>query len=248
MGNVYTRHINHNFFKKWNSKMSYVLGYIVADGCIAISKDRKSHPFTLNITSADLKHLYLLKETLESEHKISKKSRKADNNGYQLQIRNHIITKDLMNLGIFPRKTYNLNPIKVPEKYFPDFIRGFFDGDGSVYIYKVNGVPQIKASFSNPSLPFIAKLNQDLCRKMGISMKTIHEDKNKRRKIPLYYIDFYIDDCEKFAEFMYRNNSSLFLLRKCKIFEKWKLIKRRHYIKQNYPSKVGWHLNQKVFT
>jgi len=154
--------------------MSYVLGYIVADGCIAISKDRKSHPFTLNITSADLEHLYLLKETLESEHKISKKSQKVDTNGYQLQIRNHIITQDLINLGILPRKTHNLNPIKVPEKYFADFVRGFFDGDGSVYIYNVNKVPQIKAGFVSSSLSFIAKFNEQLCENLSIPKKAIH--------------------------------------------------------------------------
>lgn len=62
--------------------MSYVLGYVVADGCIAISKDRKNHPFTLNITSADLEHLYLLKRILESEHRISRKSQKVDNSRY----------------------------------------------------------------------------------------------------------------------------------------------------------------------
>lgn len=28
--------------------------------------------------------------------------------------------------------------------------------------------------------------------------------------------------------------------------EKWKSVKRQHYIKQNYPSKIGWKLNQKV--
>ncbi len=226
--------------------MSYVLGYIVADGCIAISKDRKSHPFTLNITSVDLKHLYLLKETLESEHKISKKSRKADNNGYQLQIRNHIITKDLLNLGIQPRKTYNLYPIKVPDKYFPDFVRGFFDGDGSIYIYNVNKVPQIKAGFVSSSLPFITDFNQKLCKNLKISLKTIHKEEHKKGKIPLYTIYFYIDDCEKIAEFMYGNNPTLYLSRKRQVFEKWKSIKRRGYIKQNYPSKIGWHLNQRA--
>ena len=63
----------------------------------------------------------------------------------------------------------------------------------------------------------------------------------------MYSICFYIDDCEKLAGFMYRNNPTLCLFRKRQVFEKWKLIKRRHYIKQNYSSKIGWPLNQKVF-
>ncbi len=64
----------------------------------------------------------------------------------------------------------------------------------------------------------------------------------------LYDICLYIDDCEKLAKSMYRNNPTLYLSRKRKIFEKWKLMKRRHYIKQNYPSKIGWQLNKKIFT
>jgi len=41
----------------------------------------------------------------------------------------------LINLGVIPRKTYNLGEIKIPDEYFADFARGFFDGDGTVYIY-----------------------------------------------------------------------------------------------------------------
>jgi len=228
--------------------MAYVLGYITADGCIAVSKNRK-HPFTLNITSVEKKHLYRLRNALSSGHKISKKpGGKPKLFAYQLQIRNPIITKDLINLGIYPRKTYNLNPIKVPNNYFSDFVRGFFDGDGTVYIYRVNNVPQIKAGFVSSSLSFITKFNEQLCENLSIPKKAIHQTTNKRmrEKMIQYAICFYIDDCEKLAKFMYGNNPTLCLPRKQRVFEKWKLIKRRHYIKQNYPSKIGWHLNEKA--
>ncbi len=246
---IFKKRINQDFFKTWTSEMSYVLGYVTADGCIAASKDRKNNPLTFNITSAEKKHLYRLRNVLGSEHKIGKKSGGSSNIiAYQLQIRNPIITKDLINLGILPRKTYNLSPIKVPEKYFPDFVRGFFDGDGTVYIYNVNKIPQIKAGFVSSSLSFITKFDEQLCENLSIPKKTIHQTTDKRmgRKMTQYTIHFYIDDCEKLAEFMYRNVPTLYLPRKHRVFEKWKSIKRRHYIKQNYPSKVGWRLNQKI--
>jgi len=249
MGMIFKKYINQDFFKIWTSEMSYVLGYITADGCIGVSKDRKKHPFTLNITSVEKKHLYRLRKALKSEHKISRKpGGKPNFFAYQLQIRNPITTKDLINLGILPRKTYNLSPIKVPEKYFPDFVRGFFDGDGTVYIYNVNKVPQIKAGFVSPSLSFITKFDEQLCENLSIPKKTIHQTTDKRmgRKMTQYTICFYIDDCEKLAEFMYGNNPTLYLSRKRRVFKKWQSIKRRHYIKQNYPSKIGWRLNEKV--
>ena len=247
MGMIFTKHINQDFFKTWSSKMSYVLGYIVADGCIVVSKDRKNHPFTLNITSAEKENIERIRRAMNSEHKISKKPGGPGIIAYQLQIRNPIITKDLINLGIYPRKTYNLSPIKVPNKYFSDFVRGFFDGDGTVYIHNVNGVPQLKASFCSSSISFITEFNQNLCKNIETPLKTIHQAKEKRRNIPLYYVDFYIDDCEKLSQFIYKDNPTLYLPRKRQIFKKWKSIERRHYIKQNYPSKIGWQLNQKVF-
>ncbi len=249
MGMVFTKHINQDFFKTWSSKMSYVLGYIVADGCIVVSKDRKNHPFTLNITSAEKENIERIRRTMNSEHKISKKPGGPSIIAYQSQIRNPIITKDLINLGIYPRKTYNLDPIKVPNKYFSDFVRGFFDGDGTVYIHKVNNVSQIKAGFVSTSLSFITNLNQRLCKNLNITQKNIHKQvpTKEDQKLIKYDIVFYIDDCEKLSEFMYGNNPVLYLPRKRQIFEKWKSIKRRHYKKQNYPSKIGWQLNQKIF-
>jgi len=226
--------------------MAYVLGYIVADGCICVRKDRKKHPYSLNITSVDKEHLERIKKAFESGHKVSKKSGGSGAVAYQLQIPNPVICGDLMSLGVLPRKTYNLGSIQVPDDYFSDFVRGFFDGDGSVYIYTVNRVSQIKGNFASSSLSFIDDFNLKICKKLGIISKTIHEANNKRRILPFYYMHLYISDCEKLAEFMYGGNPELYLPRKRQVFEKWKTIERRHYIKQNYPSKIGWRLNEKV--
>ena len=234
--------------------MSYILGFIVADGCLGVKRIRKrdgGKQYALNITSKDRFHLENIKEVMASQQKICPKygSYTSKKDYYCIQIGHQEICKNLVKLGILPRKTYNLSSIKIPEKYFPDFVRGFFDGDGTVYIYNVNQTPQIKAAFISPSLNFITEFNRRLCTNLNIPIKTIHQGIPKRteRGMVLYSICFYVDDCEKLAEFMYGNNSSLYLPRKRRIFEKWKSIKRRHYIKQNYPSKIGWRLNEKVF-
>ena len=163
----------------------------------------------------------------------------------QIQICEKETCRDLMNLGILPRKARRLVEIKIPSKYFPDFARGFFDGDGTVYIYKVNNVFQIKAGFVCASRQFIERFNKQLCQKIGIPEKSVHRKFDERKKgIALYDICFYISDCEKLASLLYENNPALYLARKRRIFEKWKSINRRHYSRQNYPSKIGWHLNK----
>jgi len=233
--------------------MSYVLGFIVADGCIGVKRLRKdgTKQFCLSITSKDISLLKNIRKVMSAGQSIIlKQSGTKKGACYHLQIGYQEICNDLINLGIYPRKTYNLNPIKVPYKYFPDFVRGFFDGDGTVYIYKVNGVPQIKVGFISTSLSFLTELNKQLCRSLDIPIKSIHKTTDGRveKGMTQFTTHFYIDDCKRLYKFMYKN-ASIFLDRKYKIFKKWENMKsknRRHYIKKNYPSKIGWQLNQKV--
>ncbi len=238
--------INQDFFKTWSCEMSYVLGFVVADGCV-IKRKNGIDSYVFNITSKDKGILEKIKKALKSEHNIGIKYNSLGMLYSQMQICNREICKDLIKLGIEPRKTYNLKPIEVPKKYFSDFTRGFFDGDGSAYIYNVNNTPQIKSSFVCASLPFLEDFNKKLCKTLNISEKSIHENIDKTgKRIARYDIHFYIDDSEKLAEFMYDDNSTLHLDRKKEIFDRWKSIKRRHYKKENYPSKIGWKPNPKV--
>lgn len=163
-----------------------------------------------------------------------------------MQISNKEICLDLISRGIIPRKTWILKSIDTPDKFFADFTRGFFDGDGTVYIYNVNGTPQIKVGFVCASLEFITDFNQKLCRSLGIKEKSIHCIPAKENKISRYSTDFYIGDCQKIYDFMYGNNPELYLERKLKVFNDWQNTKRRHYIKKDYPSKIGWHLNNNL--
>ena len=45
MGGLFTKYINQDLFKTWTHEMSYVLGYITADGYITVSKNRKNPLF-----------------------------------------------------------------------------------------------------------------------------------------------------------------------------------------------------------
>jgi len=128
--------INNKFFKEWSSNMAYVLGFVVADGCVMKRKDRKDS-FIFNITTKDREHLENIQKAMCSKYQIGLKSGggSRERNISFVQITNKEICLDLINLGVIPRKTYNLGEIKIPDEYFADFARGFFDGDGTVYIY-----------------------------------------------------------------------------------------------------------------
>jgi len=224
--------------------MAYILGFVTADGNILKRKGRKNS-YVFNITSKDREHLKNIADNLGPNIKLGLKgngSSKIKNCSY-FQLCNRQMCLDLIDLGIVPRKTYSLVMPQIPEEYFADYVRGFFDGDGSVYIYSVNNTPQIKSEFVCCSQNFINEFNRRLCKYLNIPCKNIHvENLEDEVRLPLYSICFYVDDSKKLAELMYGSNPSLFLPRKRDLFEKWMTTKRRGYKKVDYPSKIGWQL------
>ena len=72
----------------------------------------------------------------QSEHKISIKirKRKEEKTSYRLQIGSKEMFNDLYALGMRQNKTKSLTVPNVPNKFFCHFIRGYFDGDGNVWV------------------------------------------------------------------------------------------------------------------
>lgn len=54
-------------------------------------------------------------------------------NQYRLLIFNKHMCDTLSNIGMTPNKSLNLNFPNIDPQLYPHFIRGYFDGDGSVY-------------------------------------------------------------------------------------------------------------------
>ena len=77
--------INKDFFKEWSSDMAYVLGFIVADGCV-IKRKNRIDSYVLNITSKDKSILLKIKKALNSDHILSIKFNSSRMPYNQLQI------------------------------------------------------------------------------------------------------------------------------------------------------------------
>ena len=117
--------------------MAYVLGFFAADGYITVNK-RGGQFWCIQIT--DKKLLEQIKKALKSEHKISVRPmrNKRESLLYRIQIGSIEMCNDLRNLGFSERKSRSLAVPNVPDKYFNDFVRGYFDGDGNVWIGRVH--------------------------------------------------------------------------------------------------------------
>ena len=104
--------------------MAYILGLILTDGCVSEGKK-------LTIASIDYDLLVLVKELMSSEHRIAKEHNK-NGSWYSLTIHSKAMVSDLYMLGIHPRKSLTCSLPYVPSEFIQDFVRGVFDGDGSV--------------------------------------------------------------------------------------------------------------------
>jgi len=139
---------NNDFFEIIDSEIkAYLLGYTVADGCVSIEpkkKNNKIYSYTkrlsFNVSINDKEIINLLQYYISPESKIKEfhNLKKATNRKKKLCLRfsSNKIVEDLIKLNIIPNKTYHSNFkfdfTKIPTKYHKDFIRGFFDGDGSI--------------------------------------------------------------------------------------------------------------------
>lgn len=113
---------------------AYWLGFLYADGNVSEYKN----DISVGLAEKDAEHLSKLKMFLQTNAPIKKKKKKHKNKtyiGYSLTVTSQQTKKDLIDKGCMPRKSMNLSfPDKkqVPKNLLPHFVRGYFDGDGSV--------------------------------------------------------------------------------------------------------------------
>ena len=114
---------------KWRSELAYVVGLIASDGCL--SKDG----LLIDLTSKDREQLYNYSKCLGINFKIGSKWNSVGNRILRIQFKNRIFYDFLLSVGLTPKKSLTIGKLAIPDKYFFDFLRGSFDGDGTFYSY-----------------------------------------------------------------------------------------------------------------
>lgn len=164
----------------------YVVGYIATDG--SLSKDGRH----VSITSKDHIHLENIKHELGITSKITRKARGAEREKKYsvLQIGGISNYHFLNSIGMHSRKTWNMGPLKINNKYFIDFFRGVIDGDGCIYSWKhrVNGHTQWSLRITGAAPKFIYWLKEEIEKRFSVRGK-IHIQ-NYKTKSTMYIIKF----------------------------------------------------------
>lgn len=124
------------YFYNINSKdKAYWLGFLYADGCVHAT----SNEISINIT--DEEHIKKFKDAIKAinhSYTITNDKRWKDAKTlFQFSIKDEQLHKDLVKWGCVPNKSLKLEKIpNIPRDYISHFIRGYFDGDGSLHFLK----------------------------------------------------------------------------------------------------------------
>ena len=114
---------------KWSRRFAYAIGLLTADGCL--SKDGRH----IDLTSKDKAQVMLFRKCLGIATKVSTKRSGSGNLTYCIQFSDVLFYRFLQNIGLSPAKSKTISSVSIPDRYFLDFLRGYFDGDGCSYSY-----------------------------------------------------------------------------------------------------------------
>lgn len=139
-------HLNLSAFVGWSSEMAYALGLFFSDGSLQPQKGSWSVRFYNSDWSTIQWWQKYLQDARTPVVRLPGKQAPVGANGkkyitkktsWVAQVSSRTLGEQLFALGAVPRKSFQ--PIRVPQvpaAYLPCFLRGLFDGDGSIYTYK----------------------------------------------------------------------------------------------------------------
>ena len=197
---------NHDFFAEIDDKeKAYALGFFVADGHIHVGSYPGRTCYRVGFTSGDKGHLFLIRDLLESKHKLyEKRDERAKNKCYDLFIYSKTMVNDIISLGYDARKSYTSIYPNIPESLNNHFVRGVFDGDGCLS-RKI-----VKGKYCYPQLDF----NGSRRLVSGINECLPEHTTVRQVKRNMWRISFSCRKAFNILEWMYAKSEGLRLKRK----------------------------------
>lgn len=225
------KNVNDFLFDKIDDeKSAYFLGLFYADGNIFKKKKWNSYNISLTQSEKDFDIVLKLKNALETDRKITEILIK-DKKYYTLSINSNKIYEDLVKLGLSENKSLIINfPTFLPDNLINHFIRGYFDGDGSVWEgqrkkmiikkenkqgeYRERIIQNVKFNITG-SNSFIPDFQNCLIEKCGLSKTKLNYSKSKEehkhcsieysgRKNMKLFFDFIYKDATIYGERKYK--------------------------------------------
>lgn len=217
--------INHDYFENIDSEhKAYWLGFIYADGSITKKVYEKgSYTYRLRMELM-FEDKYILEQmALDLESDLKPKEYYNDTSSFEgynkpkhtayIMFSSKKMGEDLVKLGVVPNKTLILKSLpSIPDNLMKHFIRGYFDGDGSVYLTKDN---TIKTAFYGTH-DFIKSIQDFLIKELDLTKKKITDQKEAN----VSFVGMAKQESEKLYHYMY-DEATIFLNRKYEKYNRY---------------------------
>jgi DNA-binding transcriptional regulator WhiA len=137
--------LDESYFDEIDSfEKAYWLGFIVADGSVS---DRGM--LSIGLKQDDVEHLFKFARSVKSDVPI----KDAGKGCARINVCSRHMADALGRLGVFPRKTFTVEPWNGSQELMPAYWRGLFDGDGCIrkaYAHKIYSTGHARWESSNP--------------------------------------------------------------------------------------------------
>ena len=205
-----------NYFDNPNENMAWLLGFIASDGSVSSS----DNGIKIGLAETDLEILEKIKQEVKIENKINRYITKDNFKVVELVWSSKKHKDALAKYSITPKKTFTLEPpILLPHKYWIDYIRGYFDGDGSVNLIHSNGAPCALRWQISAATDYVLKwIVETLYSDYNIPKVNIQFDPN-HGKNGIYTIQYSTNATKQIYNILY-TSSNFFLKRKKEHFDK----------------------------
>jgi intein-encoded DNA endonuclease-like protein len=200
---------NECYFEKIdNPHKAYWLGFIYADGNITNNRLR------IEVHKKDIEIIHNILIDLQSDNKIITDNSISDfgkKNNVAIGFCSDKMKCDLEKYGVIENKTHKLEKIPdIPKNLIRHFIRGYFDGDGTVYLN--NKSKSLRFGFYG-TYKLLENIKLHLYEELGLSTNKLYE------KAGCWLLSYSKkEDINKFYNYIY-SDIDIFLTRKKKKFD-----------------------------
>lgn len=209
--NLATERLDKHFI--WNNDYAYYLGLVYSDGSLS----EKNHSITIELKSDETEEKLLLElknkigfgNIYHRTREITRWEKDIIFSTTMYVISNISFYNDLVKLGLSTKKSLNILFPEIPDKYLSDFVRGYFDGDGSISYTR-----SYLSSFTSGSKIFLEKLLEILKAVINVKNGHIYSKKDTNS----HSLSFSHHDSILLREYIYQNPNCLKLDRKFQKF------------------------------
>lgn len=199
---------------KWSANMAYIIGFTYADGYLVRTDNNKDNiPFYRlgwHLAHKDISILQRFKDELQLTSDI----KVLADGSIDLRTTNQALCIFMLEKGVLPNKTKRLSMPDMPIEMEPHFIRGYFDGDGTVYRRKQKNDSWLSINIVGSTKYFLQTIGDVMRARIRVIPKI-------RSKGTYWVLEFNNMESIAIYRWLYDNDNSLFLDRKRQVFVDW---------------------------